>query len=392
MKYTIIILLTSAFIISGCVKNKSTSLYKKNNIRSVNIDTSEEIDTVLLSDIITSIDGYSLELCADSEIGTISKVKIFKDILFVFDKIYAKKVLAFDLKNNGKYLFSIGKKGKGPDEFIKISDFSIDESKKQILVTDVSRKRISFFDLEGKFINQSKLKFNPINVECDEKYYYFLKMIEGDNDFGIVVLDKNFNLINNLFPSNIHPVYSYNKQCFLKYDNKIKINYPSCNKIYEIVGDAIKPELEITNCNLSFSEYVVENKIDQKQIFNHIINSKNSNMLKDIMISCDYFENEKLIKLKYKLNNRSKLLFLLKNREDTLKRIFLKNDFSRVGLNFSNYYNQYGTVGYINSETVSKYKGNFNLFSKYKEKFSIQLIESINNSTPDKNPIIIFIK
>ena len=80
-----------------------------------------------------------------------------------------KHIRKFD--SQGKYVFTIGKKGQGPGEFANISVARFDRSG-NIYVLDVSSRKIVTFGSTGKFLNQrlfadrfSDLQFTP-GVTC----------------------------------------------------------------------------------------------------------------------------------------------------------------------------------------------------------------------------------
>src|SRR5699024_7296012 len=63
--------------------------------------------------------------------------------------------LLFD--HNGKFIKYVGKKGKGPDEYVAISLCKINREQKRIEMVDAGTNEILFYDFEGQFINSKSL-------------------------------------------------------------------------------------------------------------------------------------------------------------------------------------------------------------------------------------------
>ncbi len=82
------------------------------------------------------------------------------------------KILKFD--RQGKFLLSFGRKGEGPGEFSFIKNFKVFEDK----VIVWGGRKFSTFDIDGKFIEEKKVK----------KYYYPV-VIAGEKQF-IVIFNK----------------------------------------------------------------------------------------------------------------------------------------------------------------------------------------------------------
>lgn len=100
-----------------------------------------------------SVFYVKLETNPESVIGTIDRVFCDDGKIFVFDK-KMESVLIFDMK--GKYLNKIASKGKGPGEYIILEDINLNVFKKRLEIPDVFRKRVLFFNYQGKFTGELK--------------------------------------------------------------------------------------------------------------------------------------------------------------------------------------------------------------------------------------------
>jgi len=128
-------------------------------------------------------------------IGKISRILFFEDVIYIHDET-TDRLIAFS--RQGKYLFKIDEKGKGPMEYLKLTDFTIDKDEKLILIYDSYGHKLLKFSLdEHKFVEEQTIDFHPtafawkdnylyfynpytINYPRDEKYHYSLIVLSDD--------------------------------------------------------------------------------------------------------------------------------------------------------------------------------------------------------------------
>lgn len=92
--------------------------------------------------------------------------------IFVLD---SGRCLVQIFDENGRYIRSIGRKGKGPGEFLRPYDLIVD-IKKIIHILDGKNRKISCYHLNGTFISDLRLKDgSPSSFFLDPKGFYFVK-------------------------------------------------------------------------------------------------------------------------------------------------------------------------------------------------------------------------
>ena len=69
----------------------------------------------------------------------------------------------------GKFLRSIGRKGQGPGELNFPLSLSLNVKKKELAIVDIRNRRISFFNLEGKFLRSIPLKIVSNKIKIDSQ-------------------------------------------------------------------------------------------------------------------------------------------------------------------------------------------------------------------------------
>lgn len=90
-----------------------------------------------------------------------ARLEVAGENIYVLDSL-DHRLRIFDL--NGKFVRSIGQRGKGPVEFNHPQGLFIDPVKEKIYVADTRNLRIQILDLEGKEISTHQLTFPPVAV------------------------------------------------------------------------------------------------------------------------------------------------------------------------------------------------------------------------------------
>jgi hypothetical protein len=137
----------------------------------------------------------------------------------------------------GKFLRNIGRRGRGPGEFLDITLMKIN-NRSEIIVFDNLTYRITFFSTEGKYLKE--LKYNPslINwprgiVQLDDGNYLLSYYLENEDNL-FFLWDKDFNKrlcviteeqVNEEKTERIEKIFkNFDGNCFDSFDNKIIIS------------------------------------------------------------------------------------------------------------------------------------------------------------------------
>ena len=85
----------------------------------------------------------------DAMLGDISKLRVFRDRIYVLDISYTNKLLVFD--KEGNFLNKVSRAGRGPAEYGNIASFDIDIPHEELLLKDNAQQKILVFDLDGNY-------------------------------------------------------------------------------------------------------------------------------------------------------------------------------------------------------------------------------------------------
>ncbi len=178
--FLIIIFFTTSIL--NCSIDKKTTSNKKIEIK-VNLNKQKKIK---LSSFVDSIAYVPLETTENCLIGNIDKIRILNYLIFILDKRQNK---IFIFNTSGNFQYSICHIGRGPGEYLSISDFCIDPDMKHIIIADHLTRRFIFYDLKGKFQFTKESRY--INKFCE--FYKNTIIYYSDN----YILDKyNLHLFN----------------------------------------------------------------------------------------------------------------------------------------------------------------------------------------------------
>ena len=232
-------------ILAAC----SDNAVSENNPEVLKVDIEVSKTSEFLKEI-KRIKFIPLETKADVLIGSIQKIKIFNDRVYILDIFSAKSVFIYDF--NGKHVKTICSVGKGPAEYVRLWDIAIDPFNKELITVDVGSKKIHKYDLNGVFKEEQKLGFTPYSIGIADKNTYAFKTV-NQRDPVIVTTNhlgqKIKEVHSGVFEFNMNlfchfPRSNDGRQLYLEYLN---------DTIYEIGKDYSEPWLIIDFQNLAIT-------------------------------------------------------------------------------------------------------------------------------------------
>lgn len=158
LKYFIVI--TSLLFVSCNIEsNAKFSVIEDSSCGRIEINEFD-ISVVKYSDVlkIKSFCALSNEI----PLGNVQRAFIKDNKLYISDS--QPKIVCFNI-SNGAIEFEISKIGKGPGEFIDITDFLVNEEKNVLTIFCQKRKKlINFSSINGNYINENSIDFIPIKI------------------------------------------------------------------------------------------------------------------------------------------------------------------------------------------------------------------------------------
>lgn len=223
--------------------------------------TDMETDNGMLSDYADEVIMIPLEFSDDCLLGEIDKVVMSDSCIFVMENENQKGIYVFD--HTGKFLCRIGSHGEGPEEFVDLSDFSLDEKERLVYLYDLTRKKVLVFSYEGDFIKDIYMNYYADNFEYQNGLFYLYREnpVYGDPLCSLVIKNDKGETVNAYYPLIEKSKYGHN--CiFRKLDNEILFAEDMRDSIFTIKGDKLIPKYFIDYKDKSMS------KVDRESIRN----------------------------------------------------------------------------------------------------------------------------
>ena len=156
---------------SSCINNKNDSIENADfqiDINSVQIEEISIPDLSTLNSVFpkSKFEVIALEFTPNSLLGEISKV-IYADNKYIVLDESSGTLFAF--ANNGKYLFTVGSKGSGPDQYVRVKGFDLDVDSGEIVVLDIAEKIIHYNLRNGAYLKDYRLEDMPYAKLADIK-------------------------------------------------------------------------------------------------------------------------------------------------------------------------------------------------------------------------------
>ena len=179
---------------------------KKNmesDIITVNLDERDEIST---KDLFSEIQLIPLETTPESLIRNITQIKFFEDRYYIHD--YSRsQIFVFD--REGHFQCALNEKGNGPGEYLNLTDFAIDTTRRNLVVLCAVSNALFFYDLGGKFIEKKKLPeiagaYNSLQFQNKDTIAFFT--YDYDHRLKFYSLSRN-EILDEYFPEDIKDVF-----------------------------------------------------------------------------------------------------------------------------------------------------------------------------------------
>jgi|GEM_PF-4334062 len=242
--------------------------------------------------------GAPEHLCTDS-----------KQNIFVYDRSIGR---IRNYNREGKFIKNIGRKGKGPGEFVDI-DAMLINSGDTLIIFDTQGSRITYFSSSGNYLSSQKMDYSEMMWPRDIKefgtHYYVLSFLKENSPNNIHITDRKFNIKYSLGRNEFKDI-SKNKVTWLiesftggsvacGKSNLLYAPYAYDGKIYRISTENNSRKIEI-----------LKSKVNRNEPF-ELVNAKGDYKPEDRPYSMRIYDRSDQHALKF--NNESRGLFYLKD-------------------------------------------------------------------------------
>ena len=291
---------------------KNSSLAKENGY-VINLDRAEKLEKMTYSSLFSKAGIIVLEDTDESLLGKVDKLEVCDNNLYVLEK--GRGLFLFN--KQGKFIKMIGRKGKGPGEYIDPDDISIDRENKKIYVLDSQTQNVLKYSGNGTFESSFKLEnkgtrstfIQPFKNALYTNLYTFdksgkrflLSKVDVTNGKRI-----SFQFEASQYNKGWNELFIANQQPFIsQYEGKPRFSQLFMDTIFAITKDDIQPYIVLQSENFVTKDYLDSQKETKKasKIFSNLNNTTK------IYNICNYLESDRYVYFNYYIRDNLYITF-----------------------------------------------------------------------------------
>ncbi len=174
----------------------------------------------------------------DAMFSSVDKVVCHSGCYYLMDGSLGKLVVA---DSNGKVISTIGRRGRGSDEFLQITDFDVD-SDGSVWILDGRKDKLFHYSDVYSFMNSKKLPYEISHIKClpDNRMLVELSSWDKSRYKGrqVIIVDAEFNVIGELLDYCLFdPDYELPSVGFSDCGETVLYHRPVDDMVYRIAYD-----------------------------------------------------------------------------------------------------------------------------------------------------------
>ena len=386
-------ILVVLLFIAGC----TTSSSEKHSGMPLTVPLTKGNNPILLSNIVDSLHYIQLETTDECVIGTIKKLYSIGDKLIIFDRDITKSIYFFN--KDGTFINKISRIGRGPGEYVSITDIAIMAENEEIIIWDSRARKLFIYDFDGTFIYDINFPYYGRSIEyigndflavyCD--YSINQALINGKTSPNLVI----FNLKSRETKSDLFFDSNINTQGITIINNNLSffrgqlLLLPTlCNSIYSI-SNMGKEEKYYLDFGMPFEEKISDYIKNLSNVSVHNIQSAEENSNLPFIINI--LSSDRMIFLVYFLGNTYYYGFYYPDSNTYIESSSVVQENSPLVLVKNDIDNTIPFMPIAADVENNLYivLNPFILLEEFKDSENANIQNLIRNSFPDDNPIII---
>lgn len=209
----------------------------------IHLDFTQVNSKIGISEIFDTINFIKLETKGNSLISGINRIHCYKDSIFISTP---DDIKLFDI--NGRFLCNYSFKGKGPGEYIEVSDFVLDTINKKLEILDIVNQKIIIYDFDGIFYKEFYIgrwvqRYSYLDNNC-RVLYSGNDYQEKGKDSKIRIL-MNFKTLADYLPINIAKskyLHVDNTTSLSRFGQETILAEPFSDTVYLISKNSVAPK------------------------------------------------------------------------------------------------------------------------------------------------------
>jgi hypothetical protein len=153
------------------------------------------LNELKLSKFVENIKVIKLQMDKNHIIGQILKVQIYNDNIYILDQ---RSNMLFIYDMTGNFVNTLNKIGQGPDEYLRIIDFDVNEN--GIYIVDFPSHSVKCYDFDLKLINKISFSLFGFNILAkDHSIWLYNEYSVGSTYFRLYQIDNDANILSESF-------------------------------------------------------------------------------------------------------------------------------------------------------------------------------------------------
>lgn len=178
-------------------------------------------------------------------LGEVTCTFIANNTIVIFDRIRQCIVL---FSNEGAFIRTIGKKGKGKGEILEITDCKLNKSSNAIEIFDNRQKKMVMYNFEGEVINEKQSLFNFLSFVHTEEGFWVYSPFDrlGSSRCNLLLLSEDLRTVKGEYikGSNFFDRKRYDDN-FTILKDEVLFNYGLNDTIYSIKEGNVSPRIVV---------------------------------------------------------------------------------------------------------------------------------------------------
>lgn len=293
------------FFLVACTGKNATKI--PGILKTVNVDIDKK-EKIKLSYFVDSIKYIKLETRSDILIAKANKIGYFNHLYYILDR-NSNEIYTFD--EYGNLNFKINRQGRGSEEYIEISDFTINKRTGTIDILDLQQRKLIQYNLQnGQFISAYPLRqfIYSILAMNNGQYLGYLPLKSGTKDFGLTLLDSATNPQEKLIKyEGVFPSFANNIGNLYRLRDKYGIFSQTENMVYYYENDILNGEYKF-----NYKGYLTE-----ADFVGYDLKSLTPGRMDKMITIASHKENEDwIIQILMKHKDNSPVLMLYSKKDD----------------------------------------------------------------------------
>ena len=259
-------------------------------------------------------------------LGPIVNMIVKNNTYYISDPLRSGKVYLYH--SNGNYLNSVGEMGRGPNEYLILSDLIVEEDG-NITVYSSYQGMLFTYTPQGLFLESTEFDFKSANYNRIKGFNYHYLGEGSGMPYQLYIFDNQNNVIDSYLSSSDVPHFSTFSPVFTLFEDSFNFCPAYGNEVYRLMGSKLS-----VSYTFNFGEYTIPAEYFQKE--------RNDTMAfimsKTVATKELFFENQKYAILRadvcdFKEGFSRQIYGLLEKAKPTWKWYYINSD------DFMNNYN-----------------------------------------------------